>query len=549
MSLTIRNMFEVPEETNRIAHAAFPKGNEYMTMRDELGVLYTDNEWALLFSQRGQPAEAPGMLAMVTVMQFAEGLTDRQAADAVRSRIDWKYALGLELTDPGFHYSILTEFRGRVIEGGMEAQLLDDMLRRLQDKGLLHAGGQQRTDSSHVLAAVRQLNRLGCVLETIRQVLEDVAVVAPDWLVVQITPDWFDRYGARFDSYRLPQKKTEREALQTQIGEDGFHLLSAIYDPAAPVYVREIPSVEIMRRVWIQQYYVDNGQVTWRSQQDLPPNKVLIQTPFDPEARNRTKRSLNWTGYSVHVTETCDPHGPNLITHVETTPATTSDGEMTPRIHRALADKGLLPSVHIVDTGYVEAQHLVSSQQDYHIDLFGPSPPDNSWQAKAGQGFDLACFSIDWQAQQVTCPRGQTSQSWRRRTTSDHHEVIEVRFAKADCQACPSRAQCTRGKTHPRLLKFGLQPDHEALQANRQRQKGADFKARYKIRAGVEGTVSQGVRSFDLRHSRYIGLAKTHFQHVATTVAMNLTRSVSWLNGRPKARTRRSRFVALAPAT
>jgi len=549
MSLIIRNMFDVPEQTVRVARAAFPKGNVYMTMRDELGVLYTDGEWAPLFSHRGQPAEAPGLVAMVTVMQFAEGMTDRQAADAVRSRIDWKYALGLELTDPGFHYSVLSEFRDRVIAGGMEAQLLNTMLKRLQEKGLLQAGGQQRSDSSHVLAAVRQVNRLGCVFETIRRVLDDVAVVAPDWLLAQVTPDWFDRYGARFDSYRMPDKKAEREALQTQIGVDGFDLLSAIYDPAAPSYVREIPSVEIMRRVWIQQYYVDHGQVTWRSQQDLPPNQVLIQSPFDPEARNRTKRGLNWTGYSVHLTETCDLDRPNLITHVETTPATTSDGQMTPHIHRALADKGLLPRVHIVDTGYVEAQHLVSSRQDYHIDLLGPAPPDSSWQAKAGQGFDISCFVIDWQAQQVTCPRGRVSQSWRRRTTPSRHEMIEVHFARADCRACPSRAQCTRGETNPRLLKFRLQPEHEALQAARRRQVSAEFKARYKIRAGIEGTVSQGTRSFDLRHSRYIGLAKTHLQHVATATAMNVTRVVTWLREPHKARTRQSRFAALAPAT
>jgi transposase len=347
----------------------------------------------------------------------------------------------------------------------------------------------------------------------------------------------------------MPEKKAEREALQTQIGVEGFHLLSAIYDLTAPGYMREIPSVEIMRRVWIQQYYVDHGQVTWRSQEDLPPNQVLIQSPLDPEARNRTKRSLNWTGYSVHLTETCDLDSPNLITHVETTPATTSAGEMTPRIHRALADKGLLPRVRIVDTGYVEAQHLVSSRQDYHIDLLGPTPPDSSWQAKAGQGFDISCFVIDWQAQQVTCPCGRISQSWRQRTTHTDHEVIEARFAGADCRACPSRAQCTQGETNPRLLRFRLQPEHEALQANRQRQKSTEFKQRYKTRAGIEGTVSQGTRSFDLRQSRYIGLTKTHLQHLATATAMNLSRLVAWLREPGKARTRRSRFAALALAT
>jgi transposase len=214
-----------------------------------------------------------------------------------------------------------------------------------------------------------------------------------------------------------------------------------------------------------------------------------------------------------------------------------------------LADKGLLPSVHVVDTGYVDAEHLLTSPNHYEIELLGPVRRDGSWQAKAGQGFDISCFGIDWQAQRVTCPSGRTSQSWRPRTDDYGHPVIEIRFARSDCLACPSRPQCTKGKTNPRLLKLKLQAEHEALQVARQRQASAEFKERYKIRAGIEGTISQGTRSFELRRSRYIGLAKTHFQHVATAVAMNLTRVVAWLMEIPKAHTRRSRFAALAPAT
>ena len=549
MALYRPHSFEIPEETILVAKKAFPKGNVYLTMRDELGPLYADADLAALFSWRGQPAESPGLLAMVTVMQFMEGATDRQAAEAVRARIDWKYALGLSLTDPGFHYSVLSEFRGRLLEGEQEADLLDKVLERLMEVGLLQAGGQQRTDSTHVLTSVRDLNRLECVGETLRQVLEDLARVTPDWLLAQITPDWFDRYGARLEAYRLPKKQADREALLLQIGQDGSALLSAIYGQDAPGWLRELPSVGTMIRVWIQQYYVEEGELRWRDKNNLPPAKRLIISPYDVESCNRTKRTNNWSGYAVHLTETCDAAGPNLITHVETTPATTADVEVTDSIHTALADKGLLPTEHLVDTAYTSAEHLLKASRDYQLDLVGPIAGGASWQSKAGQGFDVTCFAVDWVNQTATCPQGKTSVGWHIRQEAYGHDYIEIRFKPTDCRACARRSDCTRAKRHPRILSIKPQAEYEALGLARKRQETDEFKQKYKKRAGVEGTISQGTRSFDLRHARYIGLAKTHLQHLATATAMNLTRVAHWYMGVnvPKAQTRRSRFAALRP--
>ena len=333
MSLSTHFIFDVPEETARVARKAFPKGdNVYMRMRDELELTYHDDDFIELYSYTGQPAKSPAFLALVSVMQFAEGLTDKQAAQAVATRIDWKYALGLELTETGFDPSVLSEFRKRLTEGEMERHLFDHMLSQLEEIGLVKGGGKQRTDSTHVLAAIRKLNRVECVGETMRKTLNDIATVAPEWLLEQITPDWFDLYGPRFDSYRLPQSKSELGELQLRIGRDGHHLLEAIYSSDTPPWLVQIPSVKIMRQVWIQQYYYDNGQIKWRTRHQLPPNKLLIESPYDFLARNRTKRKTNWTGYNVHLTETCDKDMPLIITNVETTPATTTDGEMTPVI-------------------------------------------------------------------------------------------------------------------------------------------------------------------------------------------------------------------------
>ncbi len=180
MSLQPQVVYLIPEATARIAQAAFPNGNVFMRMRDRLGMIYDDLTFAPLFPVRGQPAESPFRLALTLVMQFAENLTDAQAADAVRARLDWKYALGLELSDPGFDASVLSEFRSRLIAGGAEQVLLDTMLTLFRDQGLLKPRGKQRTDSTHVVAAIHALNRLECVGETLRHALNSLAVVALD---------------------------------------------------------------------------------------------------------------------------------------------------------------------------------------------------------------------------------------------------------------------------------------------------------------------------------------------------------------------------------
>lgn len=541
----------IPADTHRVATTVFPDGNLIMRIRDALGPLFQTADFAHLFPTLGQPALDPARLALVTVFQYLEGVSDRQAAENVRRCIDWKYALALPLEDRGFDASVLSEFRTRLIAGKAEQGLFDTILTSLRDRGLLKARGRQRTDSTHVLAAIRTLNRLACVAETLRHALNDLAAEAPDWLRAQVAPDWFDRYSHRVEEYRLPSDTGERQRLAETIGRDGFHLLTALDAPTAPVGLRMRPAVQVLRQVWIQQYYVPAPEVRWRPAEDLPPHALLICSPYDAEARYATKRETHWTGYKVHLTETCEEAGPHLITNVETTPATTNDVELTPVIHTHLAAHDLLPHEHLVDTGYVAADHLVTSRSTHAVDLVGPVLTDNSWQARSPAGYDVSCFVIDWAAQTVTCPQGHVSRRW----TPSHdkqgsgQEVVAIQFDPDDCAACPLRARCTQAKTGPRTMKLRPQAQHEALQTARQRQTTPAFKETYAARAGVEGTLSQGVRAFTLRQARYIGQAKTHLQHLLIAVAINLVRVVEWLAGTPRAQTRTSPFAALAEAS
>src|SRR5215217_7414867 len=175
MSLRPQPIGPIPEQTARVAHAAFPKGNPYLTLRDHLGTIFQDADFAALFPAWGYPGLPPWRLALVTIMQFREHLADRQAAEAVRARIDWKYLLGLELSDPGFDFSVLSEFRDRLLTGGAEQRILDLMLNQFKAVGLLKVRGRQRTDSTHILAAIRSLNRLELVGRTLQHALNALA--------------------------------------------------------------------------------------------------------------------------------------------------------------------------------------------------------------------------------------------------------------------------------------------------------------------------------------------------------------------------------------
>jgi len=250
MSLHPHVIAPVPEETARVARAAFPKGHPSLTFRDALGTVCQDEDFAAVFPMNGQPGLPPWRLALVTIMQFRENLADRQAAEAVRARIDWKYLLSLELTDPGFDFSVLSEFRDRLLAGTAEELLLDKLLERCRALHLLTARGQQRTDSTHVLAAIRVLNRLELVAETLRAALNAVATVAPAWLQAVTPLAWYERSSRRIEESRLPKDTAAREAYAQMVGEDGFQFLDALEAPDAPQEARELPVMATLRRTW-----------------------------------------------------------------------------------------------------------------------------------------------------------------------------------------------------------------------------------------------------------------------------------------------------------
>lgn len=536
---------EVPAQTVRVAKAAFPKGSTVIKLRDAFGALYQDKDFAPFFSNLGQPALAPWRLALVTVFQFLENLSDRQAADAVRGRLDWKYALGLELEDPGFDRSVLSEFRTRLTQERAEQLLLDKMLAHFKEAGLLKVRGHARTDSTHVLASVRQLHKLEMVGETVRAALNGLAAAAPEWLEKHLEPKWAERYGHRVEDYRLPKGKAAREAYGLVVAEDGYTLLDALDSASAPRGLRELNAVVTLRACWEQYFVREDKKIRWRMPAELRPSGERLNSPYDPEACYSTRRDIAWIGYKVHLTETCDPGDLHLITHVETTSAVIQDVTSTTNVHAALAYKELLPALHIVDKGYLDAELLDASLTDHGIRLVGPVRKNSSWQARAGRGFDTSQFQVDWDTQTVTCPRGQRSVYWKLASKPSPLEKIHVQFDRRACAACPARALCTKSPKAPRKLVLQPQAEQEALRLARDFVGTEAWSTLYRERAGIEGTLSQGIRASGLRQTRYQGLAKTSLQNTVIGAAINVARVVNWLDGKLQASTRQPRFTRL----
>jgi transposase len=560
-------------------------------IRDRLGEWLRDEQFAAAFGIRGKPGWSPSRLALVTVLQRAENFTDRLAADAVRTRIDWKYLLGLALDDPGFDHTVLAEFRGKVAGAGLEQVALDALLGRLAAGGLVKAGGKQRTDSTHVIAAVAALSRLELAGESVRAALEALAAAHPDWLEQRIcVPDFARRYGTPMTSWRPPASQARRDELAIAYARDGYALLEAVYDPAAPPWLRELPAADVLRRVLLQNYTrtitKDGREVIRRREKEpegdgLPPGHARIASPYDTDARCGAKREEFWLGYKLHITGTCDDappctcrlataaqqaagghaggsghghehdreHGkgcahlvfPNLITSVATTDATVTDNQMTSAIHDDLAARNLAPGRHYTDSGYLSAALVVSELARHGIALIGPLLADTSAQARAGHGYARADFAISYDTKTVTCPQGKTAATWTP-CTQRGQDAIVATFAASDCGPCPARALCT--KSRRRQISLLPRDLAEAQAAARTAEKAIPFQADYARRAGVEGTMHQAA-SHGARRARYRGLPKTRLDHLYMACALNLLRLGAYWTGTPLDRQRTSHLARL----
>ncbi|WP_327188528.1 transposase [Streptomyces xinghaiensis] len=426
-------------------------------MRDHLAGLWDDEDFVCWYPRDGRPGLSPAQLATVCVLQFLLNLSDRQAAEAVRCRIDFEYALAMELDDPGFHHSVLTDFRDRLSQDDRADQLLSLALDRMRQAGLVKERGRQRTDSTQVLAAARELTRLELVLEAVRAALEEAAGRAPEILDELVDAEWAVRYGR---PVRLPSQPSHPVTRLKQAATDARRLLERL-----PSHQRG-PRAEVLRQIMVQNFLLDaRGTLRARTEKDGQPKGALrIVSPYDREARRAIRGNTRWSGYLVRVTETCDADTHvNLITDISTT-TPTRDTEALPGIHHRLRHRQLLPGQHLIDGGYVSIALLDHSARDHQVQLIGPVKASGAWQRKEQTGFTRDDFTIDFDRRQVTCPNGQTSRNWIEAPAMAPYTA--ARFHHTQCNPCPDRSACTRG-TSARTVNFLPRHLHELQARNR----------------------------------------------------------------------------------
>lgn len=532
MALVISPTRPIDEKIRTLLEGRLPDTHPMRVIGDHLSDFVCDEDFADLYCPtQGQEAISPTIVAMVTLFQAWEDLTDRQAAEMVVTRLDWKYALHLPLDHLGFAHSALHEFRERLKARGAEERLFDLLLGKLRALGLLK-GRRQRSDTFAVLSAVRRLNRLELVWETLRLALCALEEADLVWLQEQVPLSWADRYGERGVQDRLVKEKGEeggRQArvLAKQVGQDGLLLLSKMEQGQTPQVLRTLPEVQVLREVWAQQYVVREGLVEW-PQQSQSKGAETICTPHDREVRYATKRDFEWEGYKVAVTETFDEGAPHLTTHVETMPATQTEFGLAGEIEADLDGKGLLPDEHLVDMGFVNGEALAASAAR-GVDLVGPARPDSSAQARMEGGLTADQFEVDREKKQARCPAGQISVEWRERK-EEGRKVTHAHFDPTVCSCCAHYKQCVAtDKDEPRGRSLTLREHHEIVQARRREQKTEAFQRRYRPRAGIEGTLSEMGRAHGLRQARHRGLAGVHLRDMMVAAATNLKRAARWL--------------------
>ncbi|MFL6118303.1 hypothetical protein [Actinophytocola sp.] len=285
--------------------------------------------------------------------------------------------------------------------------------------GLVRERGTQRTDSTHVLAAVRDLTRLELITEAVRAALEEIASAAPQLLASLVDEEWGRRYGR---PVRLGKNPTRPKTRITNAGNDAIGLLEHLHTHGRGHVFG--PRVQTLRQIFVQNYYRDAaGRLRWRTDDDggLPPSSRVIVSPYDPTARYaRRGQTTRWKGFLTHLTATCSPEGANVITDVATTAATTSDTQALPDIHTRLKRRGLLPAEHLVDGGYTFLVHLDQAIREHQATVTGPLPGNPTRQHRRNEGFDRDNFPIDFDRQQVTCPQGQVSRGWHGPTQPPH---------------------------------------------------------------------------------------------------------------------------------
>jgi transposase len=530
----------VPDDTAQLCQALLPTTSPYRLIGDSYDVFVPfEDDFAVMYDDTGRGAVSPVLLSLVTVLQMLENVPDRMAAEYVVMRLDWKYALHLPLSYAGFHFSVLCDFRQRLMEHGKERFVFDYLIDQCVKLGFIKHRGKVRTDSTHILAVVERLQQVDLVTESLRVALKVSHETVPSWVERTLPAVFREQYQRPLNTYGMGDDETKRQLLQA--GRDGFWFLGQI-DQSAPQEVRDLAAVATLRTVLSQQF---PGGPDAPPAGRRPTGGEVIESPHEPEARFATKRGRSHVGYKMQVTETYDEDRPRLIVDMEPTSALANDSPELANIQARLQERQIVPSVQQVDQAYMSGENMARSAEQ-GIELLGVPPADTQGPA----GFQQADFDVDETTRQAMCPAGQTSVVWSERPAPEGTPCqVYVRFSASACQGCPHFGICT---TSVQGRSLTLHPYRHLLVGRRAEAQTEAFKEKLHPRAGSEGTISELVRGYGLRQARYRGASKQRLQAYFTAAAANLKRLARFparqegRNGTAKAKENGQRRLAVA---
>ena len=511
MSLIQSFAKEIPPATRKLVEPILSADSICRLLGERGGEIVDEASLVGMYSDTGRGGINPVLLCFVLILQFLEKLPDRQAAEMVRMRMDWKYALRQELDWPGFDYSSLCNFRKRLYAHGQEYAMFEQVLQYLAESGYLKSK-RQRTDATHVLGSVERLSRLELVWETLRLALAALINADAKWVNGQLPSAFVSEYIQKRSDYRMSKGQAE-QAMQ-DVGRDSFWLLSQIELNGQAAW-QDLPEIVTLRQVLEQQFDQDDGEGSSgvRPKANIDVGGDVISSPHDPSVRySKKNKNTEWRGYKAQVTETVDAELA-IITDIGIHSAIEQDGLALRAIQERLAQRVLLPDKQYVDGAYCNGKTLASSERA-GIDLRGFI---GSYSRKP-VGFRLEDFDIDLEKQRALCPAGKTATVFN--PSSQPDVDFHVRFGK-QCQDCHFQPSCT---TEKRGRSLEISPYHQLLTRRRREQADTAFVKEMHARARIESTICELARKHGLRQSRYRGQHKVALQATFTAAAVNLKR-------------------------
>lgn len=473
-------------------------------IKEEIADRIKDSDFEDMYKDGGRPPISPRLLVLVLLMQFIEGLSDRAALQNLKFRLDWKIAFGLTVDFIGFHPTVLTYFRDRLLANSKASYAFDQILKCLTEQGLVKSGGKQRIDSTHVIAAVRELTRIDLLHETLRLFCVDLEgytdCLAGETLTIQ------SKYVDKVSTYRTTDNDKKDLIRQAGIAMRGLIEWTKSYSDKS---IEELTSFKVLKTVY-EQNFIDNGDSQMPDLIKISTGKGHICNPHDPDAEYGNKGKKTWVGYKAQVAETVGQEQ-NFITHIDIENATDFDGSCVEGIIDDLEKIGIEPSELYGDTHYNTTGNI-EALKEKSIDLKGPVPQATKEKSEKDVG-----FTVDTEAKKVICPNGMESKNFRIEPSGR----IGSSFPKEVCLICDRRHIC---EPNPRGKIYNQRPENETLAERRKKMQDEAYQKDLHHRNGIEGTISGLVRGQKLRRLRYKGKQKGQLQVKMTGAAANVRR-------------------------